>query len=107
MSESKSKSFTLLLYLIVIIATIVFIFPIAWMFLTSLKSQNDAFTAIPKWIFTVTYDNYQTVLFERDFQKYLWNSLYVSVFSTVLAVILGSGIATRSQGITSREPKTS
>lgn len=63
------------------------------MFLTSLKSQNDAFTAIPKWIFTVTYDNYQTVLFERDFQKYLWNSLYVSVFSTVLAVILGSGIA--------------
>ncbi|GAB7055014.1 MULTISPECIES: carbohydrate ABC transporter permease [Paenibacillus] len=93
MSESKSKSFTLLLYLIVIIATIVFIFPIAWMFLTSLKSQNDAFTAIPKWIFTVTYDNYQTVLFERDFQKYLWNSLYVSVFSTVLAVILGSGIA--------------
>ncbi|MGG1599032.1 carbohydrate ABC transporter permease [Paenibacillus naphthalenovorans] len=93
MSESKSKSFTLLLYLIVILATIVFIFPIAWMFLTSLKSQNDAFTAIPKWIFTVTYDNYQTVLFERDFQKYLWNSLYVSVFSTVLAVILGSGIA--------------
>ncbi|ALS23313.1 carbohydrate ABC transporter permease [Paenibacillus naphthalenovorans] len=93
MSESKSKSFTLLLYLIVILATIVFIFPIAWMFLTSLKSQNDAFTAIPKWIFTVTFDNYQTVLFERDFQKYLWNSLYVSVFSTVLAVILGSGIA--------------
>lgn len=93
MIESKSKSFTFLLYLIVIVATVAFIFPILWMFLTSLKSQNDAFTAIPKWIFTVTYDNYKTVLFEREFQKYLWNSLYVSVFSTVLAVILGSGIA--------------
>lgn len=93
MSESKNKSFTFLLYLIVIAAMLVFIFPILWMVLTSLKSQNDAFTAIPKWIFTVTAENYQTVLFERDFQKYLWNSLYVSVFSTVLAVILGSGIA--------------
>lgn len=93
MITTKNKFGTALQYIIVIIAMVCFIFPIIWMVLTSLKNQNDAFTAVPKWIFTVTWDNYKMVLFERDFLKYLLNSLYVSSFSTVLAVFLGSGIA--------------
>lgn len=88
-----NKYTTFLLYIIIIIAMLFFLFPIVWMVMTSLKTQTDAFTIVPKWIFSVTFDNYKLVLFERDFLKYLGNSLYVSIVSTVLAVILGSGIA--------------
>ncbi|NRF92833.1 carbohydrate ABC transporter permease [Paenibacillus frigoriresistens] len=93
MNKSDSKPILLLLYGIIIISMIIFIFPIFWMILTSLKNQTDAFTSVPKWTFAVTWDNYKTVLFDKNFLKYIGNSLYVSVVSTVLAVILGSGIA--------------
>ncbi|GGG02897.1 carbohydrate ABC transporter permease [Paenibacillus abyssi] len=89
----KPVSLRITNHTIVIIALIFFMFPVLWMLLTSLKNQIDAFTTVPKWTFAVTFDNYQTVLIERDFLKYLLNSLYVSALSTVLAVMLGSGIA--------------
>ncbi|GGG01689.1 carbohydrate ABC transporter permease [Paenibacillus abyssi] len=93
MSASKNNTVTVLQYIIVIIAMVFFIFPIVWMFLTSLKNQIDAFASTPQWIFLATLDNYRMILFERDFALYLLNSLYVSFLSTVLAIFLGSGIA--------------
>jgi len=93
MSSARSKPVHFLQFIVIIIAMLIFIFPIYWMVLTSLKNQTDAFTAVPKWFFSVTYDNYKTVLLERDFLKYLLNSFYVSLISTILAVLLGSGIA--------------
>jgi multiple sugar transport system permease protein len=93
MSGSKKHSTLLWQYIVVIIAMILFIFPIVWMILTSLKNQNDAFTAIPKWTFDVTLDNYKAVLIDRDFLVYLFNSFYVSTISTIFAVILGNGVA--------------
>lgn len=91
--KNSEKKTILVQYCVVVIAMIFFIFPIVWMILTSLKNQTDAFTTQPKWLFTVTFDNYKAVLIDRDFLKYLWNSLYISVVSTVLAIILGGGIA--------------
>lgn len=93
MSGSGNKSMLVPKYIVVIVAMILFVFPIAWMFLTSLKNQTDAFTTIPKWTFDVTLDNYKAVIVDRDFTTYLGNSLFVSFISTVFAVILGSGIA--------------
>ncbi|NHN34955.1 carbohydrate ABC transporter permease [Paenibacillus agricola] len=93
MSTSKHKSVVLLQLFIVAIAMLIFVFPIFWMIMTSLKSQNDAFTAVPKWLFTVTFDNYKVVLIDRNFMKYLLNSFYISAVSTIFAVMLGCGVA--------------
>jgi multiple sugar transport system permease protein len=93
MSNSQNKLALTLQYVVVLISAIVFIFPILWMILTSLKNETDAFTSVPKWVFAVTFDNYKTVLVDKGFLHYLGNSLYVSVVSTVLAIILGSGVA--------------
>lgn len=93
MRYHRSKSGLTLQYAIVIIAMLCFVFPIVWMILTSLKNENDAFTAVPKWLFAVTWDNYRTVLVEREFARFLLNSFLVSAISTVASVILGCGIA--------------
>jgi multiple sugar transport system permease protein len=89
----RSRSSLAVQYIVIIIAMLCFIFPILWMVLTSLKTQNDAFTTVPKWFFDVTWDNYKTVLVDREFSKFLLNSFYVSGASTIVSVVLGCGIA--------------
>ncbi|WP_276353774.1 carbohydrate ABC transporter permease [Cohnella caldifontis] len=93
MRQHRSSSGLAAQYAIVIFAMLIFIFPIVWMVLTSLKTQNDAFTAVPKWLFSATWDNYRAVLVDRDFSRFLLNSFWVSAVSTVIAIILGCGIA--------------
>lgn len=63
--------------------------PLAVMFLTSFKTQTQVFSEPPLWLFVPTLDNYRAVLFEGSFDKYLVNSLIVSVVSTVLTLWFG------------------
>lgn len=63
--------------------------PLLVMFMTSLKTQTQIFSDSPMWLFVPTLDNYREVLFESSFDKYLVNSLVVSVVSTVLTLLFG------------------
>ena len=63
--------------------------PLLVMFMTSLKTQTQIFSDAPVWLFVPTLDNYREVLFESSFDKYLVNSLIVSVVSTVLTLLFG------------------
>lgn len=63
--------------------------PLVVMFLTSFKTQAQVFSDPPLWLFVPTMDNYRAVLFEGSFDKYLVNSLLVSVVSTLLTLWFG------------------
>lgn len=63
--------------------------PLIVMFLTSFKTQTQIFSSPPVWLFVPTLDNYREVLFQGSFDKYLVNSLIVSVVSTVLTLWFG------------------
>ena len=60
-------------------------FPIAWMVLTSFKSETDAIT--PKLAFTPTLASYVDVLSRADYVSFALNSVVVSVGGTVLALL--------------------
>ncbi len=60
-------------------------FPIAWMVLTSFKSEGDAIT--PRLAFSPTLASYQEVLARADYLSFAWNSIAVSVGGTVLALL--------------------
>ena len=66
--------------------------PMAWMLLTSIKTQFAALQFPPEWIpYNPTLTNYLTLLSPqsdvgREFLRYLINSLWVSFASTVLGV---------------------
>lgn len=66
--------------------------PMLWMLSTSLKSQFAALQQPPQWIPEhLTFDQYRTLLspyndIGRDFLRYLLNSIWVSLASTVLGV---------------------
>jgi multiple sugar transport system permease protein len=72
-------------YAVLIVFCIVFILPVAWLFLISLKSETE-FVAWPiHWLpETWRFDNYWAALTLIPFFKYLWNSFALASIHTVL-----------------------
>jgi multiple sugar transport system permease protein len=65
-----------------------FLFPFAWMVLTSLKLPRDVTAFPPVWLFPPTAANYQEVLTKTPFLRYLWNSIAIGVATTALSLAL-------------------
>jgi sorbitol/mannitol transport system permease protein len=74
------------------IAGIIFVFPVIWMLLTSLKQAKDVTTNPPVWFFTPTFEHFTNV-FDSNITPFLLNSLMASVFSTLLVVVLATPAA--------------
>ena len=69
------------------------IFPFYWMVSSSFKTQTDLLASPPVWVFTPTLANYAEVFADEKVVKAIVNSLVVAVFSTGLAVLLGTPAA--------------
>ncbi|MCU0924875.1 MAG: carbohydrate ABC transporter permease [Hydrogenophaga sp.] len=76
-------------YTILIVLAMLCVLPIAVIFATSLRQQVQIFAEPLNFIFMPTLENYRAVLEEDRFDRYLWNSLFVGVVSTIITLILG------------------
>jgi len=76
-------------YALVVMLSLLAIGPVYIMIMTSFKNQVDMFSETPLWLFVPTLDNYATVLGERKFDRYLFNSLFVAIASTVITLVVG------------------
>jgi ABC-type glycerol-3-phosphate transport system permease component len=79
----------LLIYVAIIFAAGLILFPIFWMFSSSFKGPTELFardlTLFPK---VVTWENYINVWFNTPFPGYFLNSFYVAGVTTVITVIV-------------------
>jgi ABC-type glycerol-3-phosphate transport system permease component len=75
------------------LVSLAFVAPLLWMVSTALKEGNQAFSAVPTLFFRPTLDNLRHVFVESRFGSALGTSLFTAISSTILALILGSGIA--------------
>ena len=64
-------------------------FPVLWMILTSFKTEASA-VAMPPQLFTAdwTLENYAEVWQRSDYQRFFWNSVIISVGSTLLGLAI-------------------
>lgn len=70
-------------------AGFVLFFPILWMILTSFKSELDAFSIPPQFVFfNWTIENYLTVQERSDYFHHAMNSIVVAGGSTLLALFI-------------------
>ena len=77
-------------YLAAVVALIVFLFPIYWLFGMSLKTAEEIFAFPPVWWpSSVRFENY-LVLFRDGDAKTIGNSLVIATVSTVLAMFFGT-----------------
>lgn len=71
---------------VVVGALLMFLFPIAWMVLTSFKSPGDILVSPPRWIFTPTLDNYVYAFQTANFTHYISNTVVIALGSTLIVV---------------------
>jgi multiple sugar transport system permease protein len=84
---------TALKYLFVAFLVVLFFFPVAWIFLTSIKTTGDIYAWPPAYLPRhPTLQNYRAVLFGSKLGRYIANSAIVSSTAT-LSVLFFSSIA--------------
>jgi multiple sugar transport system permease protein len=89
--RSRRAATTLVLrYLAAIAVTIVFLFPIYWLFIISFKTPDEFFAFPPVWWpANIQFANY-AVLFKDGDVVAVWNSLVIAGSSTILAMFFGT-----------------
>lgn len=88
--HKSTKNITrIILAIITLLILVIALFPMVWMFLTSIKSFKDAFAIPPKLVFEPTFSSYFNVLFQKKIHTYFFNSVLISGFSTLIALIVG------------------
>ena len=77
-------------YCAAVLLTILFLFPIYWLFMISFKTADEIYSYPPVWWpSTIQLDNY-IVLFKDGDASTVGNSLIVASTSTILAMFLGT-----------------
>jgi multiple sugar transport system permease protein len=77
------------IYLIMALAAVVFVFPLLWALVSSLKPEAQIVTYPPKWIPEhATLLNYLHVLQQYPYLSWMYNSLIMTVGSTVFVLAL-------------------
>jgi multiple sugar transport system permease protein len=65
------------------------LFPVYWIVLTSLKPIKEINSAVPSFIFSPTGENYWELFTKFDFARVLMNSLVITFVSCFVVVVLG------------------
>ncbi|MCD6574590.1 carbohydrate ABC transporter permease [Candidatus Aerophobetes bacterium] len=73
----------------IILVTVVFAFPLYWLFATSLKTRVQVFALPPKLVFSPTFANYLQVI-NSWFMGNLFNSFLIAALSTIFSIAIGS-----------------
>lgn len=90
MREEQRLAVQKTIFLVITVAvTVIFMFPLIWVAVSSFKTRLEIFTLPPRWFFTPTFQNYRDVL-NSDFMHQFKNSLIVAVTSTGISLFLGS-----------------
>jgi multiple sugar transport system permease protein len=78
-------------YLLLAVASLVFLFPLAWCVISSFKPENDIVTYPPRWIpKVVTIQNYQNVFHQYPYLRWAYNSVFIAVVATLLTLVCSS-----------------
>lgn len=86
----KKKVIKLIFIVVIAAFLIIQLYPVAWLFMASVKTSAElgsAPFALPK---ALTFGNYSAVLAEGKMLMYMWNSVKVTFCSIILILILSS-----------------
>lgn len=72
---------------------IVMAFPVFWMALAAFKTEQDAAAIPPKLFFDPTLENFSAMNERLDYLHHAWNSVVVSMSSTLIAIVLAAPAA--------------
>ena len=89
MKPGSSRLGGTLLSIFTVLLAFAMFFPILWMFLTSFKTEQQAIQFPPQLFFTPTFENWRVALFNSPFLEYLQNTVIITFFAILAALVLG------------------
>lgn len=93
-ASTTSRAGRAVSYVILVVATLVALFPLLWTILTSIKTRIDAFALPPKFVrFEPTFKNYRQLFVADRFGGIYWNTVVVTAASTAISVLVGTTAA--------------
>lgn len=90
MGFTTGKIKKIIFVVVTVIVFAIILFPPIFLFLTSIKTELDALSFPPKWIFIPTVKNYVQIFKTSSFLRYIVNSLIVASTNTFVSLALGS-----------------
>jgi multiple sugar transport system permease protein len=90
LQQRSSTPIEILRYALIVVILTVSLFPIAWLITTSFKPADDIMVSPPRFVFKPTLDNYVYALQKANFARFIENTLYVAVVSTIIVIVLSS-----------------
>lgn len=89
-TKQKEKVFNIVVYLFLIFMVLVSIGPFVYVILTALKSPGQIYD--PNEIFPshITFENFKGVLFNSRFPRYFFNSVYITVVTMCICMVLST-----------------
>jgi multiple sugar transport system permease protein len=91
MSETSRNRIMLLIALVL---AAIYLFPLYWMYITTLKSGSAMFATPPSfWPSDPQWGTYAYVWESRNLARHMWNSLVIAVGAVSLITVLGTGCA--------------
>ncbi len=89
-SIKKRKISTGIQYTLAILVTIFMLFPLYWMLISSVKSQEEILRALPTfWPHEWHFENYKNVLQRANFSKYYYNTVVMTAGILISQVVTG------------------
>lgn len=84
----------IILLVIALALAAIYLFPLFWMYLTSIKGQSEIYAVPPTfWPVEPNLGIFADVWTRRNMGTFLWNSLVIAAGVTAVTVVLGVGIA--------------
>ncbi|MGD1888039.1 MAG: carbohydrate ABC transporter permease [Cohaesibacteraceae bacterium] len=79
---------------IAIMLAALYLFPLYWMYVTSLKTNSSIFAVPPEFLpGEPQWENYATIWDVANIPRFIWNSLVIATGVTVITGIVGAGAA--------------
>jgi ABC-type glycerol-3-phosphate transport system permease component len=78
-------------YVLLVLAVTAALFPLFWTFSTSIKNRIASFAMPPRFFnFTPTLKNYRKLFATDSFWQVVWNTVFITVTSTIISVAVGT-----------------
>ena len=78
-------------YVLLVLAVTAALFPLFWTFSTSIKNRIASFAIPPRFFnFTPTLKNYRKLFATDSFWQVVWNTVFITVTSTIISVAVGT-----------------
>lgn len=90
-NKKKMEKFDFVSNVIITLFAVLNLFPLYWLFTSSLKNSSDVVKMPPDWWpKSITFSNYVDIFQNQPALRWTFNSIYVSGATTVLVIVIGS-----------------